>query len=234
MIEKLFSRLSRQIQDELRGSILSLLEYDSEAKSLDLGCFDGSFTRMIAEKIGTETIVGVDVEPEQLDKAKSKNIEIYCADLNDALPFENDSFDVIHANQVIEHLSDTDRFVKEILRILKVGGYSVIATPNLATLPNIAYLVLGIQPYDASVSDEVIVGSWHPTKVSLKSTYPMGMVGHRRLFTLRAFKGLFDYHGFQVEKVVGCGYYPLPITLARFACRLDKKHSTYIVMKVRK
>ncbi|MBA7714207.1 Ubiquinone biosynthesis O-methyltransferase [subsurface metagenome] len=184
--------------------------------------------------MGTVKVVGLDVETEALVKAKARGIETYCTDLNDSLPFAEENFDVIHANQVIEHLSNTDLFIKEIHRILRPRGYAVIATPNLASLPNIAYLLLGIQPYDASVSDEVIVGSWHPIKVSLNSTYPMGMLGHRRLFTLRALKGLFEYYGFEVEKAIGCGYYPLPTILAHFMSLVDKKHCAYIVIKVRK
>lgn len=235
MIRRAFGHLSEQIQDECRDGILSLMQKKAGASVLDLGCFDGQFTRRIAEHVDAGSVFGLDVDLERLKLAEARSIEAHHGDLNEVFPFESDCFDVIHANQVIEHLSDTDRFVTEIRRTLKPGGYAVIGTPNLAALHNILYLLLGLQPFDASVSDQVVVGSWHPIKLpKLGSTYPMGMVGHRRLFTLGALTGLFEFHGFKIERAIGSGYYPLPMTLARAMCAVDRNHSTYIAIRARK
>lgn len=73
-------------------------------------------------------------------------------------------FDLVHANQVIEHLYETDLFIKEIYRILKKGGYAIISTPNLAGLHNIVSLILGKQPFPAHVSNEIVLGTPSPIK----------------------------------------------------------------------
>ncbi len=231
--------MANQIQDELAGGILALFENNKNARLLDLGCFDGEFTAKIAERTGSVKTAGVDFDIKVLQKAKARGIEVYHADLSKGLPFENEGFDVVHAKDVIEHLADTDTFVEEIYRVLKPGGYTVVGTPNLAALPSIMYLAFGLQPFEASVSDKAVIGSWHPTHLSASSASPIypipaGMGGHRRLFTLRALKGLFEYYGFEVEKAIGCGYYPLPAILGRFMCLVDKKHSVYIAIKARR
>jgi len=69
------------------------------------------------------------------------------------------SFDVVFANQVIGHLYETDLFLKEIYRMLKNGGYTIISTPNLAGFHNIFSLIFGKQPFPAHASNEVILGN---------------------------------------------------------------------------
>lgn len=234
-INPLFARLSKQINHGYRNDLLSLLEEESYARLLDCGCFDGEFTSEVAGRIGAKDVCGLDIAGENLVKAKARGIQVFEGSLNDALPFEDGAFDVFLANQVIEHLSDTDLFIKEMYRVLKPGGYAVVSTPNLASLPSMLYLLLGMQPWESSVSDEVVVGSWHPVKQpALYNAFPVGMVGHRRLFTIPALVGLMRYYGFIVEKCVGSGYYPLFYPLSKCACYIDKRHSVYITVKVRK
>jgi len=60
------------------------------------------------------------------------------------------SFDVVHANPVIEHVFDLDRFVSEIKRVLAPGGRAIICTENLASWHNVAALFLGFQPFSTT------------------------------------------------------------------------------------
>lgn len=55
-----------------------------------------------------------------------------------------------------------------------------------------------------------------------------------RIFTQKALKELFEYHGFKVERMIGVGYHPFPLLVARFLTVIDGKHSVAITMKVRK
>ena len=54
------------------------------------------------------------------------------------------AFDVVHANQVIEHVFDLDRFVSEIKRVLAPGGRAIICTENIASWHSVAALFLGL------------------------------------------------------------------------------------------
>ena len=218
---------------EYRRDVLSLFEPNPEAKLLDLGCGNGEFTLKVAERIGTGNVFGIDIVKDNVEQAKAKGINCYQADLDGAkLPFEDESFDAVCANHIIEHLSDTDGFVKEVHRVLKPGGYAVISTPNLAAWHCILFLLLGWQPYQADVSDEVFwIGR-------LYSEREEGMGGtmphHKRLFVLKALQKLLQYHGFRVEKDIGSGFPPFPPPLAKAACLIDKRHAFTIPIKVRK
>jgi len=102
---------------ELRRVTLSLLEKDNGAKICDFGCANGEFTVEVAEAIGATEVIGVDLSQENLNRASEKGIITIKADLNRSLPFDDETFDVIHASQVIEHLYNTDFFVKEIYSV---------------------------------------------------------------------------------------------------------------------
>lgn len=217
---------------EYRRDVLSLFEPNSEVMLLDLGCGDGEFTIEVAEKIGTSKVFGIDVVKEDVEQAKVRGVICYQADLDEAgFPFEDESFDVVCANQIIEHLSKTDGFIREIRRVLKVGGYAVISTPNLAAWHCIAFLLIGWQPYQADVSDEVFwAGRLHSQREeSMRST-----AHHRRLFTLRALTQLVEYHGYTVCGSAGSGFPPFPARVARLASSVDKRHAFTITVKARK
>lgn len=233
IISKIYNYLSRQAEQgelECRRVMLSLLEEEPDAKLLDLGCGDGEFTLKVAERIRTSKIYGIEIAEESLNKAKAKGIEVYWGDLDERLPFESESFDVVLASHIIEHVCNTDGLIKEIYRVLKGGGYLIAATPNLAAILHIVFLLFGKQPTIAEVSDEALVGTWSPRGQCVKRIGP----AHRRLFTLGALKELLEYYSFKVEKSVSSGFLPLPTPPAKVMCFIDKRHATNITIKARK
>ncbi|MCL0057490.1 class I SAM-dependent methyltransferase, partial [Dehalococcoidales bacterium] len=117
---------------EARTIVLNLCEKNPDTRLLDVGCGDGEITMKVAERIGTKMIWGIDIVEDSLTKAKAKGIQVVAADLNQPLPLESESFDIVHAANIIEHLSKTDIFLKEVYRVLKPGGYFIISTCNLA------------------------------------------------------------------------------------------------------
>lgn len=216
---------------ENRRHILALVESNPDAQLLDCGCGSGDFTRQVAEKIGTSHVSGIECISE-VELVSRGSIQIVHSDLNDHFPFDNESFDVVHANQIIEHLYETDTFIEEIYRVLKKNGYAVISTPNLAALHNILSLVFGKQPFSAHVSNKVIVGNSFDPKHGFKHAN-RGEI-HLRVFTYESLVELFEYHGFTVEKIYGAGYYPFPEPIARILAMIDKRHAVYLTIKVRK
>jgi ubiquinone/menaquinone biosynthesis C-methylase UbiE len=102
---------------ENRRVILSMVEENRNARILDCGCNDGGFTKLLAEKVGTTDIHGIEFIDEAAHLAEGKGIRVYRANLNDRFPLEDETFDFVHANQVIEHLYETDGFIKEIYRV---------------------------------------------------------------------------------------------------------------------
>lgn len=213
------------------NNILSLLEKDKKANLIDLGCNDGEWTEKLAERIGSKKIFGIDLIEERLKLAKKKNIITKRSDLNKKFPYKNDEFDVAHANQVIEHLNDTDMFVSEIYRILKKDGYAIISTENLASWHNIFALILGFMPFSLTNTTMKTADLGNPLAPhNGEEFYESDSWQHQRVFTTKGLKHLFELHGFKVEKIMGAGYYPFGNSLEKF----DKNHCAFITFKIRK
>ena len=229
-VNKIIDRCFRGAIAERQRVTLSLLELEPEARLLDCGCGDGELTMKVAEKIGTKHIYGIDVNDADSAKARAMGIDVHSCDLNQKLLIGDESCDVIYASEVIEHLHNTDLFLKECHRILKKGGYLLIETPNLAAFHNIVFLLFGKQPPPATVSDEIFAGAWGAKERHIKMEGP----GHCRIFTLGALVELLEYHGFKVENKAGSVYYPWPNPLTRLMCAIDKSHAAYIIAKARK
>lgn len=112
---------------------------------LDLGCRDGALTRNYAA--GNE-IVGVDADREALAAAEQLGIETHWADLDEPLPFEDSSFDVVVAGELLEHLRDPRRMVADVRRVLRPAGTFVASVPNAYRLKNRLRFILGRRPED--------------------------------------------------------------------------------------
>jgi len=96
---------------------------------LDVGCGPGSITIGIAELANPGRVVGVDMDTEQFDLARSlaqerglDNVELREGSIYE-LPFDDESFDVVTENGVIMHLSEPESAIAEMKRVLKSGGY---------------------------------------------------------------------------------------------------------------
>ena len=211
------------------NNILSLLEKENNARLLDLGCNDGVWTQEVGRNINTINICGVDNAKEQTWKAKRNGIKTKRSNLNSVFPYRSGVFDVIHSNQVIEHLIETRSFVDEIYRVLKPGGYAVISTENLASWHNMLSLIFGWQPFSLAVISGYKIGVGNPMSIH-KSDNIFSPWEHVRVFSYKAFLEIFTERGFLIEEVLGAGYYPLPNCFAK----LDPKHAAFLTIKIRK
>jgi len=112
---------------------------------LDLGCRYGALTRAYAE--GNE-VTGVDVDREALAEAAKLGIEARWANVDEPLPFEDASFDVVVAGELLEHVRDPAGLVGEAKRVLRPGGQLVASVPNAFRLKNRLRFLLGRKPED--------------------------------------------------------------------------------------
>ncbi len=173
----------------------SFIEYNPDAMLLDVGCGDGRRTMRWAKKIGTVNITGIDA------KDFGQSFRFVEGDLDKGLPFNDSVFDVVISHHVIEHVSSTDLFTKELFRVLKSGGYAVITTPNLASGKVIAELLINRQPLWACVSDQFFVRGFTPELLEKGRGFL-----HRRLFTMDGLISLLKYYGFSIEIKKQHGY----------------------------
>jgi SAM-dependent methyltransferase len=125
---------------------------------LDLGCRDGALT---SAYLGGNNVVGVDVDREALACAAARGVETAWVDLDDPLPFEDESFDVVVAAEVLEHLRLPERVVAEARRVLRPGGLFVGSVPNCFRLKSRLRFLLGRQPE----SDPTLLHLFDPSAV---------------------------------------------------------------------
>ncbi len=110
---------------------------------LDLGCRSGGLTRAYLD--GNE-VVGMDVDRSALEQAAEIGIETAWGDAAEPLPFPGESFDVVVAGELLEHLPQPDETVSEARRVLRPGGRLVGSVPNAYRLKNRLAFLAGRRP----------------------------------------------------------------------------------------
>lgn len=101
---------------------------------LDIGCADGTFTKVIFEKTHAERLIGIDILPKSISFAKrrfarSKKMLFRVADAH-SIPYRTESFDAVFCLEALEHVEDPIKVISEIHRVLKKGGYAIILVPS--------------------------------------------------------------------------------------------------------
>jgi 2-polyprenyl-3-methyl-5-hydroxy-6-metoxy-1,4-benzoquinol methylase len=100
-------------------------------RHLDIGAGGGELIQLFRDRLGTAS-AACDYTDE-LMKLAGQRVDI--ADLNvQPLPYPAASFDIVTATEVIEHLADFRRVVREIHRVLNPGGVCILSTPNILNL----------------------------------------------------------------------------------------------------
>ena len=102
-----------------------------EGRWLDFGCADGGYAAALLN-CGASAVDGVDVEPDRIAEAVSRNLEnaSFSHVDNSSLPFPDNAFDGAFVNEVLEHVDDEQAALREIHRVLRVSGYIVVISPN--------------------------------------------------------------------------------------------------------
>lgn len=97
---------------------------------LDVGCAQGTLALLLAER--GHRVTAADLRPEFLDYAQSRHTHgdvhfLQANALDDALPGQ---YDLVFANQLVEHVVYPERLVARLMAVLRPGGRLVMATPN--------------------------------------------------------------------------------------------------------
>jgi SAM-dependent methyltransferase len=196
---------------------------------LDLGCADGEWTQRLAQaaELPMDRVSGLEITDDRLI-AQARGMTVEIGDLNSRLHFDDASFELVHANQVIEHVVDLDTFVSEMFRVTAVGGHAIVCTENLASWHNVAALTVGFMPFSlTNISNRGIIGNPFGLQEvdagDLRTSY-----FHTRVLTLTGLSDIFRLHGFAIRRVFGSGFYPAPPVLARRASGRFTRHAAFI------
>jgi SAM-dependent methyltransferase len=130
---------------------------------LDAGCGVGSIALDLAHTIAPGRIFGIDVDPEQIEVARTtaaqrgiENAEFAMGSVYE-LPFDDVSFDIVCANAVLFYLREPRRALIEFKRVLRPGGLAAVSDDDLATVvmsPDRPELQLGPRLFEQAVAHE--------------------------------------------------------------------------------
>lgn len=132
-----------------------LSRFREDSYFCDLGFGPGVLTALILQQDASWRAAGVDISKDCLYHAQrllekkevSGRSELSVADVR-SLPYPDDTFDVVVAVEVLEHIPDPEAGLTEAMRVLKPGGYAITALP--VQLPLLMHL------YDFDTPDEVL------------------------------------------------------------------------------
>ncbi len=146
---------------------------------LEIGCGAGELGRLLKER-GC-TVAGVELVPEAADVARRHLDRVVTADVEAGpLPFPPRSFDALIFADVLEHLIDPWRVLREGVELLAPGGCVIASVPNVQ---------------NADVIWRLLRGRWDYRERGILDR------GHLRFFTLQGIRDLFAQAGLAVEQV---------------------------------
>lgn len=103
-------------------------EVPEGAKVLDVGCNDGEMMRLLRDSKGCD-VTGVDVSETALELARAKGLNVLNQSA-EVLPFEDATFDVVILREVLVHIHEPVKALKEMRRVLKPSGFLLGSSPH--------------------------------------------------------------------------------------------------------
>jgi len=146
---------------------------------LDVGCGTGALGRLLQER--GHRVAGIELAAEMAEQARAHLDEVLTADVEaSGFPFAAESFDAILFADVLEHLVDPWRVLREAVKVLAPGGVVVASIPNVQNIDVIRRLLRGRWEYrERGITD----------------------FGHLRFFTLHTIRGLLAQAGLDLVRI---------------------------------
>ena len=127
--------------------------------TLDIGSGLGDFIRY------RPSTIGVDVNTTNVQWCSSQGLDVRLMEF-DKLPFDNDSFESIIMDNVLEHIEDPKNMLSEIDRVLIKGGTLVIGVPGILGFSS-------APDHEVFYSKELLVKTFVDRKYSVKKVFSM-------------------------------------------------------------
>jgi 2-polyprenyl-3-methyl-5-hydroxy-6-metoxy-1,4-benzoquinol methylase len=200
-----YARGRERIQP-FKSEMLRLITAKAGGRILDIGCGTGVVSSVL--KQANWNVIGLDISLEGVKKYCQAGFVGLLANVEYNLPFKDNIFDAVWISEVIEHIVEYQKLIKEIYRILKPNGCLYLTTPNSAFYGYRLMYLLGKSPSELQ----------HPY--------------HVRFFNPKYLSTIIEANGFKVEKRLGQNIYMImPSFLIKTFDRLGETFSR-IIMKI--
>ena len=106
---------------------------------LDVGCGPGSLTADLARHVAPGRVIAIDSAVAPLDEARAAaaaagvEVEVYEGDAY-AIDLPDDSVDIVHAHQVLQHVADPVAMLREMARVCRPGGLVAVRDADYAAM----------------------------------------------------------------------------------------------------
>ncbi len=137
-------------------------------------------------------VLAMDLYPEKIE---AEGVEKIYADMNDKLPLEDNSVDIILCQEGIEHIHNQFGLLKELNRKLKKGGMLLITTPSLSHLRSRVSMMLLESDYWKRMPPSEVDSVWF-----LESKLDRLYFGHMFLLSVNHLRSLAIMAGFEISK----------------------------------
>lgn len=135
-------------------------DLNSKTRILDIGCGEGILEKELRKKTEKGKIYGVDfnINTDNLNKLHLKNCRFMIGDAT-KLKFRKNYFDIVFAIDILEHIKDAKKALKEIKRVLKDKGVLILSGPTESIFQKLArFLVKGAKGPGAGVHYHNVYG----------------------------------------------------------------------------
>lgn len=117
------------------------------ARVLEIGCGRGAFSEVLAE--GGAILTAADVSPVCVEETRQRlgryeNITVDVVDIQ-RMPYPDATFDVVVSLETLEHVSDPDRGLAELVRVTRPGGKLIVSGPNYLSLVGLYRIYLWLR-----------------------------------------------------------------------------------------
>ena len=119
-----------QVHKPVYREVSACLKKIGSGKVLEIGCASGIAYTVIPESKNFE-LHGIDIVPEYIALAQKHGIHAVLSDVNTSpLPYEENTFDLVICNGILEHSLKPRHLIEESVRVLKPGGHILFSFPN--------------------------------------------------------------------------------------------------------
>ncbi|TPW12398.1 MAG: hypothetical protein FD129_1471 [bacterium] len=154
---------------------------DGTKRVLEVGCAAGEMGKALRE-LGVEELVGIEVVEEVARVGEKHYDRLFIGDVEKlVLPYAEGYFDALIYGDVIEHLVDPWRVVRDHARLLRSGGLLVLSIPNIRNYKVLKMLALR--------------GEWTYQQHGIMDRT------HLRFFTMKSIRSLLEEAAFDIRHV---------------------------------